>query len=238
MKKINCPICEIDDSSPLYTKNRYFIVKCNKCGLAYVNPQPGPEDLKDKYKGNYSQGYIDKKLSKQKRAKKIVNRIYRLKHSGNFLDIGCSAGFILEAARKKGFEAFGCEISPIGLKYAREELKLNVKAAFLEDAGYPSEHFDVITMYNLIEHIPDQGPFLKEVRRILKKNGLIEIWTPDIGHWRARLKKGRWNNLIPPDHIFYFSFSTLEKLLAKYNLKIIKKQFTLKDGLKIYASRL
>ncbi len=238
MEAINCPICETNDISPLYMKNGFNIVKCKICGLIYVNPRPSPEELKEKYAGDYSQGYIDKKESKRKRAKKIVRKICRLKRGGNFLDIGCSAGFILEAARERGFTTFGCEISPIALKFAREELNLNVKAPFLEEANYPSEYFDVITMYNLLEHIPNPGTFLREVNGILKKNGIVEIWTPNIGHIKSRIKKDRWNNLIPPDHLFYFTIKTIKMLLKKYGLKIKKNQFTLKDGLKIYAEKL
>lgn len=238
MENINCPICEINDTLPLYTKAGFKIVKCKICGLIYVNPQPSPKELKEEYKGNYSQGYIDKKESKQNRAKKILKGVCKYKRAGNFLDVGCSAGFILEAARKRGFVVFGCEISPIALKFAREKLNLNIKAAFLNEANYPSDYFDVITMYNLLEHIPNQGPFLREVNRILKKDGIVEIWTPDMGHIKSKIKKERWASLIPPEHLFYFTKKTIKLLLEKNGLRIKKNRFTLKDCLKIYVEKI
>jgi len=231
---VNCNLCEVDDSEFLFTKNNYRLVRCKKCGLIYINPRIAEERLKDSYAGDYSLGYIAKKASKRRRAKKIVKRILKFKKQGKFLDIGCSAGFILEAAREKGFEVFGAEISLHALKFAMEELKLNIFEGYLEDAHFPDGFFDVITMYNLIEHLPDPAKFLKEVSRIAKYDSLIEIWTPDIGHWRARKMGSKWNNIFP-EHLYYFTLATLKKALEKAGLNIYKNQLTLKDGLKVYA---
>jgi len=234
LEYVNCNLCEVDHSELLFTKNNYKLVRCKKCGLIYINPRIAGERLKDSYAGDYSLGYIAKKASKRRRAKGIVKRIFKFKKQGKFLDIGCSAGFILEAAREKGFEVFGVEISPHALKFAREELKFDIFEGYLENAHFPDGFFDVITMYNLLEHVPDPAKFLKEVSRIAKEGSLIEIWTPDIGHRRARKMGSNWNNIFP-EHLYYFSLDTLKRALEKAGLNIYKNQFTLKDGLKVYV---
>lgn len=147
---VSCDLCGGDDTEPLFIKDNQKVVKCKRCNLVYINPRPIEEILKETYNGDYSLGYIVKKASKRKRAKKIVKRIFRFKKEGRFLDIGCSAGFILEAAREKGFETYGIETSPQALSYAREELKLKVLDVYLEDACFADNFFDVITMYNVL----------------------------------------------------------------------------------------
>ena len=234
LEYVNCNLCKVDDRELLFTKNNYRLVRCKKCGLIYINPRIAGEQLKVSYAGDYSLGYIAKKASKRRRAKRIVKRIFKFKKQGKFLDIGCSAGFILEAAREKGFEVFGVDISPLALKFAREELNIFEIYLSLEDSHFPDRFFDVITMYNLLEHIPDPVKLLKEVSRIAKEDSLIEIWTPDIGHRRARRMGSQWNNIFP-EHLYYFTLDTLKKALEKANLNIYKNQFTLKDGLKVYA---
>lgn len=231
---VNCNLCGADDTEFLFIKDNCRVVRCKRCGLAYINPRVAKEQLKDRYAGDYSLGYIAKVASKRKRAKKIVKRIFKFKKKGRFLDIGSSAGFILEAARERGFEPYGVEISPHALRYAREKLELNVFDAYLEDAHFPDDFFDVVTMYSLLEHLPDPHKLLKDVSRIIKHDGLIEIWTPNIGHRRARRMGREWQNIIP-DHLYYFSLETLKKMLEKAGLRLYKNQFTLKDGLKVYA---
>lgn len=234
--QIKCNLCGTDDSKLLFIKDSYQVVECNQCGLSYINPRPLEDTLKEKYGGDYSLGYIAKKTSKRKRAKKIVGRIIKIKKEGRFLDIGCSAGFILEAARENGFETYGVDISPHGLRHAREALQLNVVGGFLQDIHFPNGFFDVIVMYDVIEHLPDPTKTLREINRIIKSDGLIEIWTPNMGHRRAKRMGKEWPHIIS-DHLYYFSLETLGKMLEKVGLYIFKKQFTLKDTLKIYIKK-
>lgn len=234
MEYVCCNLCESDDTATLYERPDLKLVRCRRCDLNYLNPRQKQQDLQKKYSHDYSAGYIAKEKSKRKRAKKIIRNILRHKTTGNFLDIGCSAGFILNEARARGFETYGVDISPLGLNYAKDILKLKVYEGDLENSKFPEKFFDVITLYNLIEHIPDPLKLLKEIARVSKKGALIEIWTPDIGHWRAKLRKERWNNIFP-EHLYYFTKPTLCKMLEKSGLALLKNQFTLKDGLKIYA---
>lgn len=232
---IPCNICAADAGQELYVTRGFRVVRCPNCQLVYMNPRLVIEKQNKVYTdGDYSAGYIHKKESKQRRAKKILRGILRYKKGGRFLDIGCSAGFILEAARNKGFDPYGVEISPIGYKFAREELKLNVFAGFLEDARYPDSFFDVITIYHVIEHVPDPSAVFREIRRIIKPDGLLEIWTPNVGHRDVRRFGGEWKNFIP-DHFYYFDIQSLGKMLEKEGMHVVKNQFTLKDGLKVYA---
>ena len=231
---VSCNLCGADETQLLFVKDNCKVVKCKRCSLVYINPRARKEGLKEIYSRDYSLGYLAKDVSKKKRARKIVKKIARFKKKGRFLDIGCSAGFILAAAREKGFVPYGVEISSHALRYAREELKLDIFNGYLENAHFPDDFFDVVTMYNFIEHLFDPAHIFQEIRRIIKENGLIEIWTPNIDHWRARRMGKNWNNILF-HHLYYFSLDSLKKLLEKTEFCLYKNQFTLKDGLKIYV---
>lgn len=236
MEYVHCNLCESDDTVTLYKRPDLKLVRCRYCDLTYLNPRQKKKDLQKKYGHDYSAGYITKEKSKRKRAKRIVKNILRYKTAGNFLDIGCSAGFILNEARSQGFETYGIDLSPLGVGYAKDILKLRVNEKDLENSKFPEKFFDVITLYNLIEHIPNPLKLLKEIARVSKKGALIEIWTPNIGHWRAKLSGERWENIFP-EHLYYFTVKTLQEMLEKSGLTLFKNQLTLKDGLKIYATK-
>lgn len=232
-----CNLCGNEKAEFLFSLKSCNIVKCRNCGLIFIDPRTITDDLVANYEGNYSQGYIAKAVSKRKRADRKVKRLFKMKKQGRFLDIGCSAGFILEAARKRGFETYGVEISPLALQYAKEELRLNVFDGFLDEARFPDHYFDVITMYEVIEHVPDPTRFLLEVRRIIKEDGIIELSTPNIGHRKAKKEKEGWEAVIV-DHLYYYTMDTLDRMLKKTGFYIFKKQFTLKPGLKVYVKPL
>ena len=168
MEYVNCDLCQIDDFRVLFERPDTRIVRCNRCGLVYINPRLKQESGKEAYADDYTLGYIAKQASKRRRARRIVKRISRLKKGGRFLDIGCSAGFILEAARNMGFEPYGVEIAPDALKYAKEEMGLQVSNGYIEESHFPDSFFDVITAYSVLEHVLYPVKFLQETERILK----------------------------------------------------------------------
>jgi len=237
MEYINCDLCQIDDSRHLFESPDSRVVQCNRCGLIFINPRLKQESEKEAYADDYTLGYIAKQASKRRRARRIVKRISRFKKGGRFLDIGCSAGFILEAARNRGFEPYGVEIAPDALKYAKEKLGLQVNNGYIEEARFPDSFFDVITAYSVLEHVLYPTKFLQEMERILKDDGLIEIWTPDIGHRRAKKMGLNWPAFIP-GHLWFFTLETLGKILNKAGLQIYKNRFSFKDGLRVYITKL
>ena len=100
--------------------------------------------------------------------------------------------------------------------------KLDVQCGDIFDAGFPSAHFDVITLYHVLEHISELNPFISEIRRILKPSGngkdagTLVIEVPNGGSLQSRLQKADWPYVHPRDHLYYFSAQSLPKLLRKH----------------------
>lgn len=235
--KIACPICSGTAFTDLFTKQQEPFVECQQCSLTMINPRPVYASILKGYTEEYSQWYIDKQDKKIRRAKRRVQKMKRLKPDGRWLDIGCSAGFICSVAKAAGYETYGIEIDPLGVKHAREELGLeNIFQGTFEEHRFDDNFFDVITLYDVIEHVQDLNEIVKELKRVLSKNGVIEIWTPDIGHWRVPGALIEWDAIKPSEHLYYFNKNTLSMILRKHGLKIKSRRFSLKPGLKVFVT--
>lgn len=235
-ERIPCPVCDGQDFTHLFDKGGEPFVRCAGCGLVLINPRPPYAAIRAGYDSAYSAGYTRKAQSKVIRARKRVARVGRA--GGRWLDVGCSAGFVVKAATEAGFEAWGVDIEAGGIAYGENELGLSrLACGTLEEQHYPDGHFDVISAYDVIEHVPDLNRFVAELERLLAPGGVIDIGTPDLGHWRVPRALSDWQELKPSEHLYYFDRATLARLLARHGLRITRKRFALKPGLKVLVER-
>ena len=141
---------------------------------------------------------------------------------------------MVKAATEAGYEAWGVDIEAGGIAYGENQLGLSrLACGTLEEQRYPDAFFDVISAYDVIEHVPDLNRFVAELARILAPGGVIDIGTPDLGHWRVPRRLAEWQELKPSEHLYYFTRRTLGRLLARHGLAIRRKRLALKPGLKV-----
>jgi len=232
---IACPVCDGSHFEPLFEKNGEPFVRCEGCGLVLINPRPVFGIVADTYDAAYSEAYIRKAAKKRARCTRWVSRLQR-RHvaRGRWLDVGCSAGFVVEAAAAAGFEAFGVELEAAAVAFARATLKLpNVACGTLEAQHYPAAHFDVLTLYDVIEHVPDLNATVAALKRLLKPGGVIEIRTPDVGHFTTPRALDTWREIKPSEHLYYFARATLTRLFARHGLAVRERRFMFKSALDI-----
>jgi 2-polyprenyl-3-methyl-5-hydroxy-6-metoxy-1,4-benzoquinol methylase len=156
---------------------------------------------------------------------------------GKLLDIGAATGFFMSIAKKRSFRVVGVELSDFAARKGREN-GLDIVTGDLLNTNFEGESFDVITMFDVLEHVPDPKKLIQEVSRVLRPGGLIIINTPDAESLWARVLGKRWQLIMPPEHINYFSPKNLSKYLEDvgYEVKIdtkIGKKFTLQYILKM-----
>lgn len=244
MECVNCDFCKTDNAKLLFlqkdkfgiTNDDFKIIKCQNCGLIYVNPHPTQKEIVEFYPDTYSwketlvaESFftrIIRKLEKFYRGhllKYEVNKVIKFtkKKKGKILDIGCGAGDRLNLFRKKGFDTYGTEITDMA-DYAKDFFGLNVIKKDLFDANLPDVFFDIITLHNVIEHVPNPQDIIKECYRILKKNGFLVMQTPNINCFQFKFLKNRWTVIDPPRHLYYFSDLILKKELEKNKFKVTK----------------
>jgi len=226
MKYISCNLCQGDNTSLLFKKDSMQIVKCLDCGLIYVNPRHLEEDLKKIYKNGYFNGSEQTNFFAEKglyisRFQERLREISRFKKEGRLLDIGCAMGYFLEVAKEKGWQTYGVEISAFASQYASDSGS-NVFTGTLEEAEYPGQSFDMITLWHVLEHMPDPLGCLQKIQRLLKRTGLIAIEVPNIGSRRSKRLREKWDQLKPQEHLYYFTPDVLRKMVKKAGFKIVK----------------
>jgi 2-polyprenyl-3-methyl-5-hydroxy-6-metoxy-1,4-benzoquinol methylase len=155
-----------------------------------------------------------------KTAESQVHLIQKYTSGTNLLDIGCAQGFFLYNASKAGYTTKGIEISQDAAEYAIMEFGLDIEAKPFEELRFPENHFDVVTLWQVLEHVPYPLTVLKEVHRILKPGGLLVASTPNIAGIPAKILRKRWWD-IKRLHINQFSTKTLTDILQNGGFKNI-----------------
>src|SRR5882724_185789 len=246
MKKIKCPLCNTSaftilypstlkpkDFDPKVIKNNLKntlddyskhaqIVRCVNCDLVYTNPM---ENMK-----KILQGYgdvVDKEYLKTEKFRKLLSLkhlaiLEKFKTKGQMLDIGCFAGFFLELSKSKGWKTYGIEPSQWASKIARDR-GVTIVGRDIERSKLKSNFFDVITMWDVIEHLPNPQTVIKIIHKALKKNGIVAFGTPNIEGLLAKVLKNHYPYLIRM-HIILYSPKTLKKLFEENGFRVIHKE--------------
>lgn len=141
----------------------------------------------------------------ERKLTQVVRRLNRSSPDVRLLDVGCSSGALLEAARSLGFTAQGVEPAPRAAAAARAA-GLDVKQGVLEEVGFAADSFDAITLFEVVEHVRDPLPLLKECHRVLARGGLAVISTGNTASWTARAMGARWEYLDIARHGGHVSF--------------------------------
>jgi 2-polyprenyl-3-methyl-5-hydroxy-6-metoxy-1,4-benzoquinol methylase len=196
----------------------------------YLNPRPTIEEMARYYPNDYHAYKVDEHLSVITRLDHhygIIKRCravmaYASSKGGRILDIGCSTGSFLDAMRRRGWEPYGVEINAGAANYAREHIGLNVFAGTLIDAHYPDAFFDVVTLWNVLEHLHQPQATLFEIGRIIRQEGLLVISLPNPDCIEAKIFGRYWAGLDAPRHLYIYSRHTLQQALARAGF-VIKK---------------
>ncbi len=244
IKKIKCPLCESFDTNYFCKKRGFDLYKCKNCKLLFIFPLPKSIELYDSSYFTGAEkgfGYVDYDADKEPMIPtfhKYMDIIGKLgKTSGKLLDIGAATGFFVNIAKGRGFDALGVELSDYAANIGRNK-GLNVITGDLKDQKFAPESFDVVTMFDVIEHVPYPKETIAEVSKILKKGGLLIINTPDAESLWAKVLGKNWPLIMPPEHIHYFSEDNISKYLLKDGFKKklstkIGKKFTLQYVIKM-----
>ena len=196
------------------------IVRCMTCRLVYAIPKEPIRSLVNDYVAMEDPEYVEEESGRRAQAKLILSFIGKHKKNGTMLDIGCGPGLFLDEAKKQEWSVQGVDLSAWAKNYAHKNFGIDVFQGTLNEAHYPDRHFDVVVMNDVIEHLEDPKSTLKEIRRILKNDGILYISTPDIESFLSRILRAKWWG-INKYHLFYFSRKTLDKMFRETGLKSV-----------------
>lgn len=236
-KKLACYLCKKRNVDIAFKKLGYKFFKCLNCHLYWLEFKDSYSRFIQKY---YQEGYFkgdkkyrayadyedDKKII-QKNMQKYLEKIRNFKSSGNLLDIGCALGFFIEICQKNGFNSYGLDISKYAVNIANKIAPNRAILGSIAKNGFKNILFDVITMFDLIEHLKDPRKDLAKIHTMLKDNGILVIQTGDSGSLWTKIVDKCWHFFAPPQHLFFFNKKNITEILKQSGFEVIKIE---KDG--------
>ena len=234
---VNCPLCKgvnftakITCKDHTTSKENFNIVSCETCDFTFTNPRPKDEKLGDYYKSgmyishtNNSEGIFNW-LYQNVRTYAIrtkVNLLKSVKQAGTHLDIGCGTGEFLNVCKNSGFSTKGIEPSEIARNQAIENYNLSVTEN-TDLSQYTNSEFDSISLWHVLEHVPNLNETISQFNRILKSNGKLIIAVPNHKSWDANYYKEYWAGWDVPIHLWHFSNATMERLFKNHEFTLVK----------------
>ena len=223
----------------ILNKGKIELIDCKKCKFIHIMPLPTEKELLEFYKKEFYQKSKPSYLNQDEKERKYWNMSYDEKlnvleeeniRNKKILDIGSGGGFFLRRAKERGWDVLGIEPSLIAAKYAKK-YKIPTLVNFFEKIDFSKrEKFGAIHMNAVLEHSRSPDKILEISHNILERNGMVIVEVPNEFNplqliAQKRLKKDEWW-VVPEEHLNYFNFKSLSKLLKKNGFEIILKQAT------------
>jgi SAM-dependent methyltransferase len=199
------------------------VVKCLECGMVFVNPRLDAALIQSGYEAVEDPVFVEQNPQRIRTFARVLRSI--LPRTGldpagkRLLDVGCAGGAFPVAARDAGFAAQGVEPSRWLSSYARRMYDIDVLQGILKPGLFAENEFDVITMWDVIEHLPDPHDALTTIHSLLKPEGYLWVNYPDIGSLAARLLGWRWPFWLSV-HLHYYTRQTIRRQLERAGFSV------------------
>jgi SAM-dependent methyltransferase len=232
---VTCCVCH-REGRPIYDLDPFGVVRCPRCTMVFVSPRLNRDALQRLYD---DVGYFEGEGSVYGEAAGFSAAMFlqrqwmrgRLdlaaRESGGrvagsrLLEIGCAYGLFLDAARRRGYDVTGVELSTSAADHARDRLGLTVHSSQLDEADLDGP-FDVICAWDTLEHVPDPVEFWRAIRGLVADDGVVLFSTPYFSSLPARLLRRRWWTLKPTEHIWHFTPQTHRTVAARAGMDVTR----------------
>lgn len=232
-----CPLCGHAVGLVRYRYEDYQIVSCEKCALWRACPRLSPVQLERYYEQEYYsderarqgryEAWRDANLDVWRRSARLVRdeacgRLGLTPEQVHLLDVGCGQGFFMQECANLGLRVHGVEPSVHAVRYARQALKLDVRAGGCEALG-SHEAYHVITLWEVLEHVPDPLATLKRLREHLHPGGFIWVSVPNVQALQRHVEGHDYFNLRNKSHLTHFDRRTLRQMLCRAGFRNVQR---------------
>ncbi len=232
-KHIPCNLCGGGTLIPFCPENERGLVECQNCGLVFVSPRPEAHELYALYGETYFQNsdsgtvgytnYVRDETNIRKTFRRRLNRLEKfITRKGKLLDVGCAAGFFLAEAQASGWQVEGLDVSTFAVNYTRDRFGFPAVQGSFTDLDFERGGYDLITLWDVIEHVPDPQAYIRRAAELLKAGGTIALATPDVDSTPAHITGKRWVGYkLSEEHLYYFSPKTLGRMLTEAGFEVV-----------------
>lgn len=239
---MSCPICGASATRVVARPpGEWTFMECRSCGVYFVDPMPAGDAVPEAGETYDSAYYTGTARADEERweamllaasGRRVEEAERLLGRRGRFLEVGAGTGLTLAAARDRGWQVEGVEVSPAGAAYAQQRFGLDIRVGTLDAAGFGDGSFDVVWMQHVLEHVPDPVALLRSIQALLVPDGLLMVAVPHsrgliyraynmVHRLRGRLGKDKFScSLSPPGHLYAFDKGSLATALQRAGLRV------------------
>ena len=220
-----CSVCGNRDLNFLKGYEELFLLKCIKCNFIFDQRVASPKELDDYYNVSTYSGLKPIPEATINSFHKLLDYFEKFKGTGNILDLGCGQGNFLVEAKKRNWNVYGSEFSQSATDICQERgIKMH-QGEFIKEI-FEDIKFDVITSFDVIEHINNPNNFMSVVNHKLKDKGVAYCTTPNFNSLLRFFEKNRFKMIVYPVHISFYTKQSIRYLGKLNNLKAIKIKTT------------
>jgi len=205
----HCLICGSTSIRPLSRYHAIHLVKCDNCSFVFSQKIPSFQELAALYNKYSRDDYLSPVTVK--RFHEILDRLEKFRQTNNMLDVGCGIGYFLEEAAKRKWNVYGTEFTDEAVRICSAK-GIKMQQGKLNPHNYEPNSFDVIISVEVIEHLNNPVEEIKNFRTLLRTGGAVYITTPNFDSLSRKLLKEKWNVLTYPEHLCYYTRTTLTRL--------------------------
>lgn len=222
-KLTTCIVCGSDNLKALNGFEHASLTRCGECGMVFSSANPTLRELEEYYKGYGRNDYLSPITIK--RYHEILDQFESVRKTNRLLDVGCGIGYFLDVAKERGWEVYGTEFTDKAIEIC-ESKGIKMHKGPLNPSNYNLESFDVITSFEVIEHINTPNLEVSNISKLLRKEGLFYITTPNFNSTLRYYLGPKYNVIGWPEHLSYYTPSTIENLMKRHSLKKVFIQTT------------
>ncbi len=221
----------------------FMVAQCDRCGLCFTNPRPSPKAMGAFYAAAYKPHHLPRERVQQARWYQRLRlapmrKRFRVHGTGRLLDFGCGSGSFLLRMRRQGWTVTGLDMSEVVVDRLRTELGLHALTGTLPHPALEQASFDVITMWQALEHVHQPLETLEAARGLLAPGGKLIVTVPNIDSLAFRWFGSAWNGLDLPRHLVHFTAETLPAMLQRAGLRcgrvrMVRRSSWLRDSARI-----
>lgn len=225
----HCPACG-DVPIAAFTRRDVSLVRSPGCGLEWQRPFPSEEELAALYRADYFErwgvGTSEERMARVRVMKEATYRAFLARvlaqrpRGGRLLDVGCAFGFLLGVAGELGFDAYGLDPNVDAVSVARREFGDRVQAGMLSPEAFPGLGFDVLTLIDVLEHVPDPRALLDAAAGVLRPGGVLAAVLPNAASFVRRLLGRRWPHYAP-EHLYHWTPAALRRFLSENGWRVL-----------------
>lgn len=233
---MSCKVCKSPRTVPAFEHQGFSFVRCSECTHLWVEGASADDAQYDSayyapesHDAGLHTGYDDYLRNLDRRIGGFRGRMAQLEKitgsGGRLLDFGCAVGACVKAAKDRGWDAIGCERSTWAAEYGRRTLGVDIVVGDIGDTTiFQSGSFDVVTLWDVLEHLDRPREVIASIARLLRPGGFVALNTVNSSSIGARVAGRQWRHLAPPYHLPYFTPASLKRLLADAGFETVRRE--------------